>query len=432
MDALVFNKLQEGSPFESRAEFLETTIYSIARRLFGITPSPLLHIKSPSRRAKYSISLIREKNNLISQLNCVLLSGERSFLQVQLETIKTKLRKLRRGEKNRKKRWKKCLASKMFYKNPYKTGKSVLDQKCHVKLNIDEVTLDNHKSSSVSDPFRNIPLPPFEGLPPAPSIKKPFSSSKLNFSDFCQILGSRRNGSSPGLNQIPYSELFMSSNNHNFNYNSQQDAHEILNSVLDELSGSSRLVNNLISLTVSQTRSCDICVCSSSTYEDHNILSLPVSKSVQSSLNLFLKDEELIGENRVFCPVCEKSQDSTIETKISNCGAILILHLKRFNYVNGFLNKDESVVECLPSTISTKNDFLTIPAIVEDGVSLFNGYTLMATINHSGTTESGHYYAYIRHPKEKSWLLCDDTKVSKVKPECLNNKYSYLFFYARK
>ena len=187
-------------------------------------------------------------------------------------------------------------------------------------------------------------------------------------------------------------QLFMSSNNHNFNYNSQQDAHEILNSVLDELSGSSRLVNNLISLTVSQTRSCDICVCSSSTYEDHNILSLSVSKSIQSSLNLFLKDEGSIGENRVFCPVCEKSQDSTIETKISNCGAILILHLKRFNYVNGFLNKDESVVECLPSTISTKNYFLTIPAIVEDGVSLFNGYTLMATINHSGTTESGHYY----------------------------------------
>ena len=103
-----------------------------------------------------------------------------------------------------------------------------------------------------------------------------------------------------------------------------------------------------------------------------------------------------------------------------------------FLYANGASTKDERTVECLPSTFSTNNEFLTIPAIVEDSVSLYNGYTLMATINHSGTTEAGHYWAYIRNEKENNWLSCDDTKVDKVKPGSLNNKSSYLFFYIRK
>ena len=40
------------------------------------------------------------------------------------------------------------------------------------------------KSSAVSDPFNSVPLPPLDGLLPAPPICKSFSSENLSFSEF--------------------------------------------------------------------------------------------------------------------------------------------------------------------------------------------------------------------------------------------------------
>ena len=54
------------------------------------------------------------------------------------------------------------------------------------------------------DPNYNIPLSPLDGLPPDPVISSTFNSSPLQINEFESILQSRRNASSPGINQIPY------------------------------------------------------------------------------------------------------------------------------------------------------------------------------------------------------------------------------------
>ena len=105
-----------------------------------------------------------------------------------------KLRNIRRGERNRKNRWKIKNANKSFFRNPYIAGKSILDPKCNIKLNVDKDTLEKHKASSVNDPLHNIPLPPLDDLPEPPSFL---------ISDFMRIVNSRRNSSSPGINAIP-------------------------------------------------------------------------------------------------------------------------------------------------------------------------------------------------------------------------------------
>ena len=118
--------------------------------------------------------------------------------------MRLRLRSLRKGEHKRKFRWKKKQCDSLFKKNPYLAGKKVLDPKCHAKLSIDLEFMDLHKSSSVKDLFYNVPLPPLDGLPPPPTISCPFVSKKLNFSEFSRIVNTRRNGSSPGINMIPY------------------------------------------------------------------------------------------------------------------------------------------------------------------------------------------------------------------------------------
>ena len=125
-------------------------------------------------------------------------------LQALLRRVMLKLRNIRKGEHNRKKRWKIKNANKSFFQNPYQAGKNILDPKCNIKLTVDKGTLDKHKASSVADPLHNIPLPPLKDLPEQPTILKGFNTSKFNFSVFMRILNSRRNSSSPGINMIPY------------------------------------------------------------------------------------------------------------------------------------------------------------------------------------------------------------------------------------
>ena len=58
-------------------------------------------------------------------------------------------------------------------------------------MSVAQEELDSYRSENLCDRVRDDPLPPLEGLPDPPSIKVKF-------------LQSRRNGSSPGPNCIPY------------------------------------------------------------------------------------------------------------------------------------------------------------------------------------------------------------------------------------
>ena len=79
-----------------------------------------------------------------------------------------------------------------------------MDPKCKATLHVNKETLDHHKSSTVSDQFYDIPLDDLEGLPPTPSITKPFSLNTFKYEEFYRIVSTRRNASAPGLNGIPY------------------------------------------------------------------------------------------------------------------------------------------------------------------------------------------------------------------------------------
>ena len=145
-----------------------------------------------------------EKNRLLKEFENEEDLVLKSSLFNLLEVVRKRLRSLRKGEAKRKQRWKNKQAHKLFLKNPYIAGKNVLDPQCTAKLIVDEDSLDNHKSSTLLDPLCNVPLPSLECLPPHPSIYSPFVTQKLTFSEFKKIVNSRRNGSAPGINKIPY------------------------------------------------------------------------------------------------------------------------------------------------------------------------------------------------------------------------------------
>ena len=206
LDSAVFSKLisTPAPSIAKRVSLLETTIFSQASLIFGLTPPPKKGLRGLNRRALYSINLIKEKNMLINQIESNPFPDEKKGLESLLADVRGKLRKFRRGERNRKRRWKLKSASRAFFKNPYQAGKDVLDPKSNVNLETDKDSLDKHKSSSVADPLRNFPLPPLEGLPPAPLIESAFISSGFKRDVFSRVLSTRRNASAPGVNMIPY------------------------------------------------------------------------------------------------------------------------------------------------------------------------------------------------------------------------------------
>ena len=112
-----------------------------------------------------------------------------------------------------------------------------------------------------------------------------------------------------------------------FDFNNQQDVAEILQVVLDELKGVSLAASQLISNTQKIIVSCNTCFCYSGSEENLDILTLPVSADIQTSINQFLKPEILSSQNKWFYPSSSDLSESTRETCFINSAPILIIQL---------------------------------------------------------------------------------------------------------
>ena len=170
-----------------------------------------------------------------------------------------------------------------------------------------------------------------------------------------------------------------------FDFNTQQDVPEILEVILDELIGLSPLADSILS----------------------------------SSLNRFLRSVSLSGDDQWLCPTCSVKRESSKEYSISSCGKVLIVQLKRFSRCRGSIIKDTKLVHCLPEP----THILTVPVHSSDSVSFSNRYSLIATINHSGTLQAGHYWAFIKDASNNTWLKCKDRSVITVPPSALNKQF---------
>ena len=174
--------------------------------------------------------------------------------------------------------------------------------------------------------------------------------------------------------------------------------------------------------------SSNTCLCSSVSEENLDILPLQVSTGIQTSIKQFLSPEILSSGNKWFRPLCNTLSESTRETCVMNSAPILAIQLCRFSNQGGQLVKDETLVSC---TQSQFGQYLTVPITIEDEVSSINKYSLIATINHSGTLSRGHYWACIKDLHSPCWYLCNDKLVSNVEESYLNNTTSYILFYSK-
>ena len=89
-----------------------------------------------------SINLVIKRNLLLKELESVGDPLEKVELLGLLESVRSRLGSLRKGEQKRKARWKRKQANSFYNKNPYLASKRVLDPRCYVKLSADKNNMD--------------------------------------------------------------------------------------------------------------------------------------------------------------------------------------------------------------------------------------------------------------------------------------------------
>ncbi|GMF57601.1 unnamed protein product [Phytophthora fragariaefolia] len=155
-------------------------------------------------------------------------------------------------------------------------------------------------------------------------------------------------------------------------------------------------------------------------------LSLEVSKKrhLRDSLELYVQGETLEGENAYFCERVQRKVSATKRVCIKKLPRTLVCHLKRFEFdydtmekvkINDYL-EFPSELDMFPYTSEALA--ATDGANVNDRTDGNNNKTLMydlvGVVVHSGTSDTGHYYSFIkdRHGTENQrWLEFNDEVV---------------------
>ena len=212
--------------------------------------------------------------------------------------------------------------------------------------------------------------------------------------------------------------MILQSGNKDFEINRQQDAAEALEHVICELSKDSIVSLEMLKVLSRTISTCDFCSFSQESENTSSVTLLPVSSNVQTSVLQFLNS----GQDEVFCHACSFHRNMAIDRAFVSCGRYLIIQLNRFCNRDGKLSRNFEIVHCFPGPLS-------IPVQVDGEVAMRKNYHLVATINHEGTLNSGHYWAYIKDHASASWLHCNDRAVVPANSKKLNNSFSYILFY---
>ncbi|KAL7712531.1 Ubiquitin carboxyl-terminal hydrolase [Entamoeba marina] len=150
--------------------------------------------------------------------------------------------------------------------------------------------------------------------------------------------------------------------------------------------------------------------------------------SLYDCLNAFEEEEDMDGNNTVYCSHCKEHQLSKKKMDIWSTNKVLIVHLKRFGNSSGYSrDKISTLVEFPINNLDMRNYVRqydpNYPPI----------YNLYAVSNHSGSLGGGHYVASARVHTNNKWYDFNDSSTSETTgdPKNIVSKSAYVLYYIR-
>ncbi|KAL0858941.1 hypothetical protein ABMA27_011363 [Loxostege sticticalis] len=174
------------------------------------------------------------------------------------------------------------------------------------------------------------------------------------------------------------------------------------------------------------TLRCTHCGHDSVTFDPFWDLSLPIpartgALRLQQCLQHFTREEEMDGDEKPTCSKCGVRRKCLKWFTVHKFPQVLVLHLKRFSPTERFRGKLSVLVE-FPLTGLDMSPY----AATRGAQAVYNLY---AVSNHSGTTYSGHYTAYCKHPYTGDWHEYNDSRVSPINQRNVVSSEAYVLFY---
>uniref|UniRef100_A0A5S6R628 Ubiquitin carboxyl-terminal hydrolase n=1 Tax=Trichuris muris TaxID=70415 RepID=A0A5S6R628_TRIMR len=166
---------------------------------------------------------------------------------------------------------------------------------------------------------------------------------------------------------------------------------------------------------------CNNCQFVSITHDPFLDLSLEIKQwnTVDSALAHYTRMETLSNENAYLCPRCNRRVSARKILTIHCAPNVLTVHLKRFDHV-GKIDRYISYSERL-----------NLRPYMTEKQGLPVNYRLYGVVVHNGrSTNSGHYYAFVRNPLGQ-WHLMDDSRVCAVSGDSALKASAYVLFYVR-
>ncbi|KAL6560720.1 Ubiquitin carboxyl-terminal hydrolase 3 [Orobanche gracilis] len=175
--------------------------------------------------------------------------------------------------------------------------------------------------------------------------------------------------------------------------------------------------------------------CETVTARDETFLDLSLdieqNSSITSCLKNFSSTETLNAEDKFFCDKCHSLQEAQKRMKIKKPPHILVIHLKRFKYMEQ-LNRHKKLSYRVVFPLELK-----LSNTVEDADS---EYSLFAVVVHVGSGPNhGHYVSLVK--SHSHWLFFDDENVEMVDESAIqtffgsaqeysgSNDHGYILFY---
>ncbi|XP_071541979.1 uncharacterized protein [Panulirus ornatus] len=187
--------------------------------------------------------------------------------------------------------------------------------------------------------------------------------------------------------------------------------------------------SKIVDMFVGQLKSslqCSVCGHCSVTFDPFWDLSLPIPNKagqvrLSQCLDLFTKEEVLDGDERPTCSKCKERRRMTKSFSIQKFPKVLVLHLKRFSPLERWRGK-------LSCTVEFPLEGLNLSRYASNS-STSPLYNLIGVANHSGTTYSGHYTAYCKHPYSGTWHEYNDSRVTHISTSRVCSPEAYVLFY---
>lgn len=149
--------------------------------------------------------------------------------------------------------------------------------------------------------------------------------------------------------------------------------------------------------------------------------------TLKESLDAYVAGEVMEGDNKYSCTSCGTYVEAVKRACLKDIPDNLIFHLKRFDYdlMSGNRNKVNNRFE-FPSEIDMA-EYLVDNLANPQGSVKSDVFELVGVLVHTGTSESGHYYSYIKErptadPAVNTWVEFNDMEVTPFDPYSIDDQ----------